>query len=56
MTWKGAQPIIYENHAHYQTGIALSKVEMRPVEKRLERNPTLPKWDIWIRPQAKVLS
>jgi hypothetical protein len=56
MTWKGGHPIVYENHAHYQTGISLSKVEMRPVEKRLERHPTLPKWDIWIRPQVKVLS
>lgn len=56
MTWKGIHPIIYENHAPYQTGISLSKVEMKPVEKRLERHATLPKWDIWIRPQAKVLS
>lgn len=56
MTWKGEHPTIYENQTHYQTGISLSKAEMRPVEKRLERHPTLPKWDIWIRPQAKVLS
>jgi hypothetical protein len=56
MTWKGAHPIIYESRTNYQTGISLSKVEMRPVEKRLERNPYLPKWDIWIRPQVKVLS
>jgi hypothetical protein len=26
------------------------------VEQRLERNPDLPKWDIWIRPKATVLS
>ncbi len=56
MTWKGVHPIIYENHAYYQTGISLSKIEMKPVEKRLERNPSLPKWDIWIRPMVKVLS
>jgi Rhodopirellula transposase DDE domain len=56
MTWKGVHPIFYENHTPYQTGISLSKVEMRPVEQRLERNPDLPKWDIWIRPKATVLS
>jgi hypothetical protein len=56
MTWKGLHPIIYENPAQYQTGISLSKVEMRPVEKRLEHNPALPKWDMWIRPQVKVPS
>jgi hypothetical protein len=56
MTWKGVHPTIDENHTPYQTGISLSKVEMRPVEQRLERNPDLPKWDIWIRPKATVLS
>jgi hypothetical protein len=56
MTWKGVHPIVYENHTPYQTGISLSKVEMRPVEQRLERNPDLPKWDIWIRPKVTVLS
>jgi Rhodopirellula transposase DDE domain len=56
MTWKGAHPIVYENQQSYQTGISLSKVEMRPIEKRLERNPTLPKWDIWIRPKLSVPS
>jgi hypothetical protein len=56
MTWKGVHPIVHENLAPDQTGISLSKVEMRPVEKRLERHPTLPKWDIWIWPQVKVLS
>jgi Rhodopirellula transposase DDE domain len=34
MTWKGVHPIIHENRAPYQTGISLSKVEMRPVERR----------------------
>jgi len=33
-----------------QKGISLSKSAMQAVEKRLERNPLLPKWDILIRP------
>jgi hypothetical protein len=34
-------PIVYKNHSYYQTGVSLSKVEMRPVEKRLECHPIL---------------
>lgn len=50
MTWKGLRPIVLLNQNFYQKSISLTKVEMRPVEKRLERNPLLPKWDILIRP------
>ena len=32
------------------TGISLTKKEMKEIERRLERNPNLPKWDILIRP------
>ena len=34
----------------YQKGISLNKSAMKEVEKRLERNPLLPKWDVLIRP------
>jgi len=34
----------------YHKGISLSKMAMRAIEARLERNPILPKWDILIRP------
>ncbi|WP_071987442.1 ISAzo13-like element transposase-related protein [Crocosphaera watsonii] len=34
----------------YKKGISLTKKEMEEIEKRLERNPNLPKWDILIRP------
>ena len=50
MTWKGAHPAIELNQSIYSKGIALTKKEMRPIEQRLERSPTLPKWDILIRP------
>jgi len=38
----------------YEKGISLSKTAMREVEARLERNPSLPKWDILIRPACTV--
>lgn len=50
MTWKGIHPIVKLNQTSYLKGISLSKVEMQSIEKRLERNPDLPKWDILIRP------
>jgi hypothetical protein len=34
----------------YQKGITLTKKAMRLIERRLERNPLLTKWDILIRP------
>jgi len=50
MTWKGLHPVIQLNQNIYEKHISLSKVEMRAVEKRLQRNPLLPKWDILITP------
>ena len=48
MTWKGLHPIVLLNQKVYEKKISLTKIEMRSVEKRLERNPLLPKWDILI--------
>jgi len=50
MTWKGLHPVIQLNQNIYEKHISLSKIEMRAVEKRLQRNPLLPKWDILITP------
>jgi hypothetical protein len=50
MTWKGIHPSVVLNTKLYPKGISLSKTAMRDVERRLERNPELPKWDILIRP------
>ncbi|MGB8701594.1 MAG: hypothetical protein WCD18_19440, partial [Thermosynechococcaceae cyanobacterium] len=50
MTWKGIPPVINLSKTVYQKGISLSKIAMKEIEKRLERNPLLPKWDILIRP------
>jgi hypothetical protein len=50
MTWKGASPLVSLSQKVYQKGISLSKKVMSVIEKRLERNPLLPKWDILIQP------
>jgi transposase len=50
MTWKGIQPILALSHKVYEKGISLTKKAMRQIEKRLERNPLLPKYDILIKP------
>jgi len=50
MTWKGVHPTVKLNIKTYQTGISLTKTAMRSIERRLERHPLLPKWDILIRP------
>jgi hypothetical protein len=50
MTWKTINPIVRLNKKVYLKGITLSKKSMRKVEARLERNPSLPKWDVLIRP------
>jgi len=50
MTWKGLKPVVELSRKVYTKGVSLSKVAMRAVEARLERNPLLPKWDILIQP------
>lgn len=50
MTWKGIQPILKLSHEVYEKGISLTKKAMRQIEKRLVRNPLLPKYDILIKP------
>ena len=37
-------------HALYEKGISMTKAAMRAIEKRLIRNPLLPKYDILIEP------
>ena len=51
MTWKGISPIVTLVEKVYAKNISLTKKAMRGIEKRLERNPLLPKWDILIRHQ-----
>lgn len=50
MTWKGLHPIVTLSDTLYEKGISLGKKAMKDIEDRLHRNPSLPKWDILIRP------
>ena len=50
MTGKGLHPIISLSQKVYQTGITLTKKERKEVERHLERDSKLPKWDIFIQP------
>lgn len=50
MTWTGIPPVVELSRKKYQRGSALGKKARRAVERRLERPPELPKWDILIRP------
>ncbi len=54
MTWKGVHPIVELNHKIYKKGVSLSKAAIQEMEVRLERNPSLLKWDILIRPASVV--
>ena len=54
MTWKGIQPMVDLSRQVYHKGISLGKRTMCEIEKRLERHPQLPKWDILIRPASDL--
>ena len=45
-------PAVGTPEGEYPAGVRLTKVEMRPIEARLERSKTLPKYDITIRPKT----
>lgn len=50
MLWKGRHPNVKRLEGDYRDGIRLSKKEMKRYEARLQRSPTLPKYDITIKP------
>jgi transposase len=50
MTWKGLTPIVTLSNVVYEKGISLKKSAMKEIEKRLIRNPELPKYYIRILP------
>ena len=54
MRWKGIHPIVEASKKVYQKGISITKSAMATIEKRLSRHPELPKWDIYIEPQAST--
>jgi hypothetical protein len=52
MTWQGQTPSVDRLVGEYPAGVRLTKAQMRPIEARLERSKTLPKYDITIRPMT----
>jgi transposase len=54
MRWHGRPPTVGVLAGEYAAGVRLSKAQMKPVEARLERSKTLPKYDILIRPKAPI--
>jgi len=50
MTWKGQHPTVLRLDGDYPTGVSVPKHEMQELNKRLERSPSLGKYDILIRP------
>ena len=51
MTWKGRHPILKRLDGEYPDGVRVGAKEMKGYEARLERSPTLPKYDITIKPK-----
>ena len=52
MKWKGRHPTVKRLHGEYPDGVRVSAKEMKPIEARLQRSATLPKYDITIKPRA----
>ena len=44
MKWKGSHPTVKLITATYQTGVKLTKREMKEVENQIQRLPELGKW------------
>ena len=54
MTWNGLHPVVRLCDKVYAKGVRLCKAAKAKLEERLQRSPTLPKWDVLIEPRALV--
>jgi hypothetical protein len=52
MTWRGRHPTVKRLHGEYPDGVRVSAKGMQPIEARLHRSATLPRYDITIKPEA----
>jgi transposase len=52
MRWKRMHPTVKRLHGTYPDGVRVSAKERKPIEARLQRSATLPKYDITIKPKA----
>jgi hypothetical protein len=48
MTWKGKHPVVSVVETKYATGVRLKPEEMKALEKKVIRLPTLEKWFVEI--------
>jgi hypothetical protein len=53
MTWRGQHPTVSRLSGAYPDGVCLSKTEMKPYEARIQRSPTLRKYDLTIKPSGR---
>lgn len=53
MTWNGVHPEVLELDTTYEKGVTISDKEWAQLQTRLERSPTLPKWDVLIKPLSQ---
>jgi len=54
MTWCGRPPTVKRLHGDYPDGVRLSRSQMKPYQRRLQRSAALPKYDVTIKPQEGV--
>jgi hypothetical protein len=54
MTWCGRPPTVKRLHGDYPDGVRLSRSQMKPYQRRLQRSAALPKYDVAIKPQEGV--
>ena len=52
MSWQGMPPEVKRLEGNYAKGVRLTAKEMKPIEARLLRSATLPKYDITIKPSS----
>ena len=52
MTWKALRPLIHLLDKTYEKGVRVAKKAFQKIEKRLQRNESLPKYCVRIQPQG----
>ena len=53
MTYAGKHPSVYRDRQTYSKGVRRSQAEMKILEGRLARQPSLPKWSVTIAPPKR---
>ena len=52
MTWKGLSPVIHFVEKLYETGVSLTKKQLKKYLKKFKLSEKLPQWDVVIEPTA----